>query len=254
MATMSEETTKKDFSKLYTPGAIIFAGLLVGGGLFFGLSHGSSAPAAAGNAANGQQQPAQAVNIKDVKTDGDPYIGQANAPIALAAWEDFQCPFCRAVEVGNPQIPTAPAMPDLIKQYVDTGKLKIVFKDFEFLGPDSLVDAEWARAVWDLYPSQYLAWRTAMFNQQPQENSLSAADNLAHVKKVTASISGIDVAKVAAQVAAKQSLYDAAIQADQQEGASFGITGTPAFITGTTEIDGAQPLSAFQSAIGAQLK
>ena len=46
---------------------------------------------------SGQQQ-AAAVNIKDVKTDGDPFIGKADAPVTIAFWSDFQCPYCKKLE------------------------------------------------------------------------------------------------------------------------------------------------------------
>ena len=49
-------------------------------------------------------------------------------------------------------------------------------------------------------------------------------------------------------------MYDAAMQADQQEGAKFGIQGTPGFIIGTQSIDGAVPLAQFTEAIDTQLK
>lgn len=242
---------KRDYSKLYTPVAILIGAVIIGVFAMIGLMHsGSSTAAAAGTAA-----PTQAVNIKDVKTDGEPYIGQANAPVTLAFWSDYQCPFCKAVEVGGVQgITTPAAIPDVIKEYVDTGKVKIVFKDFQFLGQDSIDDGEYARAIWALYPSQFYAWRTAMYTQQPEENSLSEADNKAHVEKVTQSIAGIDLSKVEANIAANKTAYDTAMNADMQEGENFGITGTPGFITGTTEIDGAQSLSAFQAAIDPQLK
>lgn len=153
---MSESTTK-DYSALYLPGAIVLAGALVAVGLFFGLSHGTN-----GATAGGQPAPKD-VNVKDVKIDGAPFIGKADAPLTMAFWSDYQCPFCKAVEVGGVQgIPTAPSIPDIVAKYVDTGKLRIVFKNFAFLGQDSITAAEYEKAVWALYPDKYFAWRTAM--------------------------------------------------------------------------------------------
>jgi protein-disulfide isomerase len=64
----------------------------------------------------------------------------------------------------------------------------------------------------------------------------------------------IDDAATKADIAANKSAYDAAMQADMQEGEKYGITGTPDFITGTTDISGAQPFATFQAAIDPQLK
>lgn len=242
------ETQKKDYSALYLPGAIIVAGVLIAGGLYMGLSGGSS-----GAAAGGQPAP-KAVNVKDVKTDGAPFIGKADAPLTMAFWSDFQCPFCKAVEVGGVQgIPTAPSIPDIITKYVDTGKLKIVFKNFVFLGEDSVTAAEYEKAIWELYPDKYFAWRTAMYKAQDEEGDQGFGD-AASIDKLNKTIPGVDAAKVKALVAQKKAQYDAEIQAETAEGQSFGIQGTPGFIVGTKAIDGAQPLSAFTAAIDSQLK
>ncbi|MDO8407926.1 MAG: thioredoxin domain-containing protein [bacterium] len=115
--------------------------------------------------------PTSKVNVKDVLTAGEPSLGDPDASITIAFWSDFQCPYCKSFETGGvPQIPTPAAMPDIVKNYVDTGKAKIVFKDFAFLGPDSDTAALYGRAVWELYPEQYMAWRTAMYKAQDGEN------------------------------------------------------------------------------------
>ncbi len=228
-------------NKYFLPIAVVVAGLFIAGAVIWSGSHPAQAP---GTAPSGAPQ-AGAVDIKNVKTAGDPYIGQADAPVTIAEWSDYQCPFCQRFELDT--------LPQIVQNYVNEGKVKVVFKDFAFLGPDSMVDAEYARAVWALYPDKFDAWRTAIFTQQPRENSLDAADNLAFVEKVTGSVSGIDVSKVEANVAANKAVYDAAINADKDEAGNFGITATPSFIIGTQMIAGAYPYATFQSAIDAQL-
>jgi protein-disulfide isomerase len=231
------------------PAAVILAGLFIGGAVVWNGSHPS-----AGTGTTAGTGATQAVNIKNVDTNGDPFIGDANAPVTLAFWSDYQCPYCKAFEVGGVSgITTPAAMPDIITNYVDTGKVKVVFKDFQFLGPDSNVDAEYARAVWAMYPSQWFAWRTALYNQEPEENSLDATQNLALLQTVTNSISGMDFAKLTANVTANQATYDAAIAADKTEGASFGISATPSFIIGTQLIAGAYPYATFQAALDAEV-
>ena len=254
MAPMPNETSgatapmKKDYSSLYLPGAIVVAGALVAVGLFFGLAGKSTS-------STGGVVPPKQVNVKDVSiTASDPYIGKANAPLTMVYWSDYQCPFCKAVEVGGvPQIPIDPSLPSLIKDYVDTGKLKIVFKDYPFLGQDSTTAAEYEHAVWELYPDKFYTWREAMFKAQDDEGDqgFGDADSIdALIKKLP----GFDAAKIKALVAQKKSEYDTAAAADQQEGSKFGVQGTPGFIVGTQSIDGAVPLAQFKAAIDSQLK
>lgn len=236
-----------DYSKLYIPAAIVVGFIILGVFIMIGLSmSGSAAPA------NGQQ-PTVAVDVKDVKIDGNPYIGDKNAPVTLVYWSDYQCPFCKAVEVGGvPQIPMDPAIPKLITDYVDTGKLKIVFKDYPFLGQDSVVAAEYEQAIWKLYPTKFFTWREAMFHAQDDEGDQGFGDE-ASIIALIKTIPGIDAAAVQADVAANKATYDAEANADKAEGASFGVQGTPGFITGKTMIPGAVDYATFKSAIDAQL-
>lgn len=237
-------------NKYFLPVAVIVAGLFIGGAVIWNGSHPSvpSDVAVAGVAG------AMAVDVKNVKIDGSPFIGQANAPVTIAFWSDFQCPYCRAVETGGiPQIPTPPVLPDLIKNYVDTGKVKVVFMDFVFLGNDSVTASAYSQSVWKLYPDQYFEWRTTVFNAQDEEGDQGFGD-AESIDKLNATISGIDAAKVAEDVKANISAYQAKMDADKAEAGKVGIKATPSFIIGTQVIEGAYPYATFQTAIDALLK
>jgi protein-disulfide isomerase len=66
-------------------------------------------------------------------------IGAADAPATLEIWSDFQCPSCglfaRAAEAR------------LIREYVADGRLRIVYRDFAFIGDESTEAAVAARAA-----------------------------------------------------------------------------------------------------------
>lgn len=229
------------------PVAVIVAGALIAGGLYFGLVGKTTAPV------GGNGQPL-AVDIKDVQTEGEPFIGRADAPLTMAYWSDFQCPFCKAVEVGGVDgIPLEPSLPTLIQEYVNTGKLRIVFKDFAFLGEDSNTAAEYEHAIWKLYPDTFYSWREAMYKAQDDEGDQGFGD-AASIDALIKKLGGFDLAKIKADVAANKAEYDADIQASTQEGGKFGIQGTPGFIIGKQKVDGAQQLAAFKAAIDSQLK
>jgi protein-disulfide isomerase len=234
--------------KYLMPGALLVGLALIAGAIFYNGQHPSAgSPQVAG------QPAAPSVNIKDVKTAGEPYIGKANAPVTIAFWSDFQCPFCKAVEIGHDQIPTKAALPDIIKNYVDTGKVKIVFKDFNFLGEDSTTAGEYNRAVWKLYPDKYFEWRTAMYDAQDDEGDKGFGD-AASIDTLNKGISGLDAAKIAADVKANAAAYKALMDADKAEAAKFGVKATPSFIIGKTLLAGAYPYDNFKTAIDAVLK
>jgi len=227
----------RDYSNLYTPMAIVLAGVVIGAFVMVGLSKMGATAGAGGGV------PTAKVDIADVKVDGIPFIGNADAPVTLAYWSDYQCPFCQQYELDT--------MMDLKTAYVDTGKMKIVFKDYAFLSEDSTTAAVWGRAVWDLFPAQYFAWRVAMYEAQDEEHG--GFGNEPTILALTKSVAGINASAVQARVASNMEQYLALIDADRQEGTSFGVQGTPGFITGKILIPGSLPLAEFKAAIDSQL-
>lgn len=226
--------------KFATPISIVIAGVFIGAGLFFSGGSSTGTPSA--------KAPSVDIAKVSIKSD-DPFVGKKDAPVTIAYWSDYQCPFCKAVEVGGiPQIPIDPAIPQIIKKYVDAGVVRIVFKDYAFLGDDSLVAAQYEHAVWDTYPDKFYAWREAMFKAQDDEGDEGFGDE-ASILKLTKTIPGLDAAKLQALVAKNKSEYLAKIQADIQEGSGFGVQGTPAFIVGKKFIGGAEQFPAFEAAI-----
>ena len=231
---MNENTGANQY---LVPVSVVLAGLLIAGAVLWNNAN----PRAAGQLPQGG---GQAADIKDVKIEGAPFVGSANAPVVIAYWSDYQCPFCKKFDQE--------ALPQIMEKYVKTGKAKIVFKDFQFLGPDSDTGALYSRAVWELYPEKYGEWHEAMFVAQDEEHGGFGDEK--SVQDLTKTIPGIDGAKVIAAVQANKSAYQALIAADRSEAQTLGISATPSFIIGKQLIAGAQPYSNFESAIEAALK
>ena len=231
--------TNQTDNKYFLPIAVIVAGLLVAGAVMWNGSR------PADSTGSPQAGTAPKVDIKDVKTDGNPFIGNANAPTTIAFWSDFQCPFCKNFETQT--------LPQIVKEYVDTGKVKLVFMDFAFLGNDSIDAGVYSRAIWKLHPDKYFVWRTAMYEAQDEEGDQGFGD-AASIDKLNATITGIDAVKVKDDVKANKGAYQAMLNADKAEAQKVGIGATPSFVIGTEVIQGAYPYPAFQAAIDAALK
>jgi protein-disulfide isomerase len=229
-------TNDTGINKFFLPAAVILAGLFIAGAVVWSNSHSSGNTGTTGTPSS--------VSIDDVKTDGEPFIGDANAPVTIAFWSDFQCPFCKQYELTT--------LPQIISDYVNTGKAKVVFLDFAFLGNDSVTAAEYGRSIWKLYPDQYFAWRTAMYNAQDAEGD-QGFGNAASIDKLNATIAGLDAAKIAADVQANGSAYLAQANTDKTEAQSLGVNATPSFIIGDQLIAGAYPYATFQATIDSVL-
>ncbi len=238
------EETKSTFT-LSPSVSIIIAGIIIAGAVY--VSSNKPAPAVAPvvtTQGQGAQQPALAVDISQVKTTGEPFIGNVNAPVTIAYWYDYQCPFCQKNEEET--------MPEIIKNYVDTGKAKIVFKDYQFLGPDSQTLGKYSRAVWEVAPTKFYQWHKAIFDNQGRENTGWATQSV--ITSLTTKVLGAsDTAKVSALVTSRGDTYQKEMDADKAEGTAMGISGTPGAIIGKQLVSGAQPYAAFQAAIEAAL-
>lgn len=232
---MENSKSSSMMEKYMTPIAVLLGAIIVALALAFGRGgEGPTHP-------TGDEV---SVNIKDVKTEVSPSVGEKNAPVTIAVWFDYQCPFCKRFDLD--------AMKQVYDNYVTTGKVRIVYKDFQFLGEDSQTAALFARAVWDAHPDKFYPWLTAMMEAQDDENG-GAFGDLASITTLTRGVAGIDTDRVLSLMEKNKATYEAAIAADRAEGQTFGITGTPAALIGTQVLGGAQPYATVKAAIDAEL-
>lgn len=242
--------TRGDSKNSYAiPIAILVAGIIIAGAVVY--SNGNKAlnqPALLGGSTAPSAQNAKPkdvpVDIKNVDLNGEPFIGSPDAPITIAYWLDFQCPFCKRFETQT--------LPVLIDKYVKTGKLKIVFKDFQFLGPDSQIAGLFSKAVWELYPQEYFKWHKTMYEAQDAENA-GFGNKESIINLIKDKLPQLNAKRIALLVEQKKDEYQKEQDADKVEGSLFGIRGTPGFIIGNQRISGAQPTDIFVQLIDARL-
>ena len=66
--------------------------------------------------------------------NGSPIMGEPHAPITILEWGDYQCTFCYKFHDNT--------LNTIHEEFIKTGKVKLVFKDFPLNGPDSFLAAE----------------------------------------------------------------------------------------------------------------
>ena len=233
-----ENSTK---NSMMMPAALVIAAGLIAAAIIF--KGGTTAPTVATVPTQAQQPTAIAVDITKIKTDGEPFIGKIDAPVTVALWADYQCPFCKRFDQD--------AVKQLMTDYVNTGKVKLVFKDFSFLGADSDTAGLAARAVWEAAPDKFAQWHEAMSGKQDAENGRWA--NKDDILALTKSL-GIDATKVAQLMTDTATEYQKLMDADKAEGSANGINGTPGTIIGKQLLSGAQPYSAVKQLVEAELQ
>jgi len=183
------------------------------------------------------------VNAEDF-VDDDAVLGDKNAPVTIVEFSDYQCPFCKRFADG--------AFAQLKSEYIDTGKVKLVFRDFPLsfhpAAMPAALAAECAREQGG--DEAYFKLHDYIFaNQESIPGSVTdAADYYAAVVK---NMGVKDASKFKSCVSEQKYLAEA--EKDLQDGQRAGVTGTPGFLIGEQMIEGAQPFEAFAQAIESEL-
>lgn len=168
----------------------------------------------------------------DIKFPADaPALGPAGAPVTMVEYSDFQCPFCRRAY---------PTVEQIKQEYGD--KVRFVYRDYPLAMHKQAFPASVAsRCAGD----QGKYWE--YFKNLMTVNGDLGADDL----KKRATDLGLDAAAFGACLDSKR--HDVTIQASFDEGAGYGVTGTPAFFVNGRMLVGAQPFDAFKNVIEDEL-
>jgi len=205
-----------------------------------------------GNIANNnvpvQQQPRvdQPSGIVKVSIDDDPAFGSKNAPLTLIEFSDFQCPFCRLFWRDT--------LPQITKEYIDTGKLKFVYRDFPLSShPAAEPSAQAAECADD--QGKFLAMHDKIFQEQAKQGQGTVQFTSQDIKTWASQI-GLNTLKF--NQCLDSGKYADEVEKDLADGSAAGIEGTPGFFIGKSDssgvingtlISGAQPFSAFKAVI-----
>lgn len=186
------------------------------------------------------------VTITNITVDGSHTLGPLEAEIVVVEFSDFQCSFCQSFFSNT--------LSQLKNEYVDTGRIKFVYKHFPF---DFHQNARPAAVASECAGEQGRFWDyhdILMINQTSWEN-LGGNDTINAFVNFAERL-GLD--KNNFKSCLETMKYENKIEFDMRQGYTIGVTGTPAFFVGIqgkefTSINGAQPFSSFKQAIDEML-
>ncbi len=232
--------------------AIISVSILMHGGVIkVGAGVRAGAPVAQAPTQPVPEQP-QAPTSATVSVDDDPVLGDPNAPITMIEFSDYECPFCKR---HFDQV-----YPTLKKEYIDTGKVKLVFRDYPlpFHDPMATYEAQAANCARENGgDAAYFKLHDEMFNKTASNGNGLTKDQI----KQMANDLGLNGNSIIA--CADSDKYKDEIAKDMADGSAAGVSGTPSFFIGKSDasgtIDGkilvgAQPITAFQQVLNEVLK
>jgi len=165
---------------------------------------------------------------------GSPIMGDSNAPITILEWGDYQCTFCYKFHQNT--------IDTINEDFIKTGKVKLIFKDFPLNGPDSLLAAEASYCAqdqekyWQYHDELYKNWggeRTGWITRE----SLDEFGNTVNLN--------LDEFNTCLD----EHKYQSKVISLNEFGKKIGIDATPSFLVFNDEkiikIRGNQPLEVF---------
>lgn len=169
-----------------------------------------------------------------------PVLGKNNAKVTVIEFADFRCPYCeRFYKTVEPQ---------LLKNYVETGKIKFAFRQYAFLGPASDVAANAAECANE--QGKFWDYHNYLYDHQPNESdtTMFTTDKLTQI----ALDLGLNGEQFRTCLSANK--YSLKVSEDLSAGQAAGVGGTPTTFVNGKIIQGAVPYSTFKAAIDLALQ
>lgn len=223
-------------------GLLVVAAFVIGllfpknGTLFQGTGTGNIVPSQPTAGTPSTPAPGQKVNVS---VGHLPVLGDKNAKVTVVEFADLRCPFCERFFTD--------VEPNLIKDYVNTGKVKFAFRHYAFLGPASTVAANAVECANE--QGKFWEFHDYLYKNQPPESdtSMYTVDNLSQI----AGNLGLNSSQFKSCLSSNK--YQKNIDADLADGQKAGVNGTPATVINGQLVVGAMPYDSFKKVIDQEL-
>ena len=176
--------------------------------------------------------------------NSSPILGDRNAPLTLIEFGDYQCTFCNKFFHETVE--------SILTNYVETGKVKILFKDFIVVGQDSMHAANAAHCAND----QQMFWQyhSILYNNWAGEGTGWVSSE--QLNKFANTL-GLDMDKFSNCVSELK--WKKLVNASHDDGVALGVTATPTFFiidenNEVLKITGAQRYDVFQEVFDSLLE
>lgn len=161
-------------------------------------------------------------------------MGDPNAPVHIIEYGDFQCPYClKFWEETEPQ---------LIKEYVNTGKVYFEYRTYAFLGPESISAAEGAYCAGD--QNKFWEYHDTLFSNWTGENVGDFTN-----EKLIKYAKALNLNMTEFTACLKSEKHKATIELDMISAQKDGVTATPTLIINGFKVEGMQPFDKLKEII-----
>jgi len=184
------------------------------------------------------QETPQATTEPLIPLDDDPVLGSPDAPVTMIEYSEYLCPFCQRFVLET--------MPRIEEEYIDTGKVKLVFRDFPVHGQPAVSIAMVAECAAD--QDKFWEMHVMLFERAEE---WSQSEEILTTFQGYAEELGIDQDEFLNCLELGTTFER--IQEDYNLAVQDGVGGTPTFLINGTLVVGAQPFEEFQRIIEEEL-
>ena len=163
----------------------------------------------------------------------DRVLGDPKAPVTIIEYSSLACPHCAKFHTNT--------LPKLKKNYIDTGKAKLVYRDFPLGGP-AFAAAMMARCA---RPDRYFQFVDVLFKNQ--DNWARSQDPLSALARI-GKLGGMSQADFDA-CTKNEELFNGLQKLQLEAQQKYDVNATPTFLINGTKISGARPYEEFEKAI-----
>jgi len=169
--------------------------------------------------------------VQEINVTGSPFKGAADAPVTIALFTDFQCPYCAKI---------VPLLDQVLEK--NKGKVKLVFKNYPLPNHQFARKAA-AAALAAGKQGKFWEYHDRLFQNYNRLND--------QVVQEQAQQLGLDMQKFAKEMNDPQIMQ--VINQDYQDGAKAGVRGTPTIYVNGSLLRNTSP-EGFQAAIDKELE
>lgn len=161
------------------------------------------------------------VEHKFPPVEGQPMLGDADAPVQIVEFGDYKCPSCK--QWGET------VYPKLVEEFIDTGKANLTYINVLFHGEESVIASLASEAVYEQDPENFWTFSKAVYDAQPasQEHDKPSVTIDSITELVEANAPGVDVEKMKADMGNEESSIVQAVGIDNELVKEFNIPFTP---------------------------
>jgi len=191
------------------------------------------------------EQESQSQKVFSLITDNSsPILGSKDAAITMIEFGDYQCFYCNKFYHATES--------EIVKNYVDTGKVKMIFKDCTIIGQDSVTAANAAHCAQE--QGKFWEYHDALYDNWAGENT-----GWASYKNLPGFAKQIGLNEEQFNECVIKAKYVNMVQESVSNARDLGLSGTPDFFiigpdSAITKVVGAQPYDVFDEIFKSKLK